>query len=109
MGDNPDEDCIKLNPSDAAAIGISDGDTVVVSSVTGSITTKARLWEGVQPGTVGKTFGAGHWAYGRFASNYAELTEKGGNNNEVLPDDYDRLSGSTARNGGFCGVKIEKA
>jgi hypothetical protein len=67
------------------------------------------LWEGVRPGCIAKTYGGGHWAYGRFASDYANLTETGGNNNEVLPDDYDRLSGSTARNGGFAGVKIEKA
>lgn len=108
-GDHNWEDCIKLNPLDASALGISDGDNVIVTSVTGSLTTKARLWEGIQPGIVGKTYGSGHWAYGRFASDYATLTEKGANNNVVLPDDYDRISGSTARNGGFTGVKIEKA
>lgn len=108
-GDHNWEDCIKMNPSDAAMVGIIDGDTVLVTSVTGSMQTKARLWEGIQPGTVAKTFGGGHWAYGRFASNYGSLEEKGGNSNEVLPDDYDRLSGSTARNGGFAGVKITKA
>jgi anaerobic selenocysteine-containing dehydrogenase len=107
-GDHNWEDCIKINPSDAATLGVGDGDTVKVSSVTGSLTSVVRLWEGIQPGTIGKTFGGGHWAYGRFASDYANLKEKGGNNNEVMPDDYDRLSGSTARNGGFTGVKIEK-
>ncbi len=107
-GDMNWKDTISINPSDAATLGITDGDTVKVTSVSGSFTTSARLWEGIQPGTVGKTFGGGHWAYGRFASDYANLTETGGNNNEVMPDDYDRLSGSTARNGGFAGVKIEK-
>ena len=34
---------------------------------------------------------------------------RGGNNNEILVDDYDRLSGATARNGGFTGVRVEKA
>ena len=33
---------------------------------------------------------------------------RGGNNNEIMPADYDRLSGSTARNGGFTRVRIEK-
>ena len=28
---------------------------------------------------------------------------------DVLVDDYDRLSGSTARNGGFTGVRVQKA
>ena len=108
-GNNNWEDTVNINPSDAAVLGIADGDTVTVTSMTGSFTSKAKLWEGVRPGCIAKTYGGGHWAYGRFASDYANLTETGGNNNEVLPDDYDRLSGSTARNGGFAGVKIEKA
>lgn len=107
-GDNSWEDVIKINPSDASSLGISNGDKVKVTSVTGSLTTKAKLWEGTMPGTVAKTYGGGHWAYGRFASDYANLKETGGNNNEVLPDDYDRISGSSARNGGYVGVKIEK-
>lgn len=107
-GDKNWEDCIKINPVDAAGIGIADGDDVAVISVVGELKTKARLWEGVRPGTAVKTYGNGHWAYGRFASDYAHLKETGGNNNEVLPDDYDRISGSTARNGGFTGVKIVK-
>jgi anaerobic selenocysteine-containing dehydrogenase len=108
-GDRNWEDTVSIHPSDAAAYGIADGDAVIVSSPTGSLKSTARLWEGVRPGCLAKTYGGGHWAYGRFASDYANLTETGGNNNEVLPDDYDRLSGSTARNGGFVGVKIEKA
>ena len=107
-GDNNWDDVIRINPADATNLGISNGDEVKVTSITGSLTTRAKLWEGTMPGTVAKTFGGGHWAYGRFASDYANLKETGGNNNEILPDDYDRLSGSTARNGGFVGVKIEK-
>jgi hypothetical protein len=41
--------------------------------------------------------------------DFAKAIPLGGNNNEVLVDDYDRLSGSTARNGGFTGVRIQKA
>jgi len=107
-GDKNWQDCIKINPVDAAGIGIADGDEVAVVSVVGEIKIKARLWEGVRPGTAVKTYGNGHWAYGRFASDYANLKETGGNNNEVMPDDYDRISGATARNGGFTGVKIVK-
>lgn len=107
-GDVYGMDTIRLNPSDAASIGVADGDRIRVSSITGSLITTAKLWEGTQSGTVAKTYGGGHWAYGRFASDYKNLSEKGGNNNDVMPDDYDRISGSTARNGGFTGVKIEK-
>ncbi len=102
------EDCLSMNPLDAASLGIANGSMVKVISVTGSIECKVRLWEGVRPGTVTKSFGQGHWAYGRTAAkDYAAAIPKGSNNNDILPDDYDRLSGSTARNGGFTGVKIE--
>jgi hypothetical protein len=73
--------------------------------------TELKLWEGVRPGTVAKCYGQGHWAYGRVAAK--DFTPRpfplGGNNNEILVDDYDRLSGATARNGGFTGVRIQKA
>ncbi len=109
VGDEAWDDVVKINPVDAKKLGIKTGDTVRLTSTTGSIVTKVKLWEGVRPGTVAKCFGQGHWAYGRVAAkDYAKAQPRGGNNNELLVDDYDRLSGSTARNGGFTGVKIEK-
>lgn len=103
-------DVVKMNPADGAKLGLKDGDTVKISSVSGSIRCQLRLWEGVRPGTVAKCYGQGHWAYGQVAAKgYAKATPNGGNNNEILVDDYDRLSGSTARNGGFTGVRIQKA
>ena len=71
--------------------------------------TKLRLWEGVRPGTVAKCYGQGHWAYGRVATTEYLKAPRGGNNNDILVDDYDRLSGATARNGGFTGVRVQKA
>lgn len=110
IGDKSWDDVAKINPIDAKKLGIKNGDTIRLTSTTGSIVTKARLWEGVRPGTVAKCYGQGHWAYGRVAAkDYAKALPRGGNNNELLVDDYDRLSGATARNGGFTGVKIEKA
>ncbi len=109
VGDKSWDDVVKINPADAKKLGIKNGDMVKLTSPTGSITTKARLWEGVRPGTVAKCYGQGHWAYGRVAArDYVKAQPRGGNNNELLVDDYDRLSGATARNGGFTGVKIEK-
>jgi len=108
-GDSSWDDVAKINPSDAKKLGIKNGETIRLTSTTGSIITKARLWEGVRSGTVAKCYGQGHWAYGRTAAkDYAKAQPRGGNNNELLVDDYDRLSGATARNGGFTGVKIEK-
>jgi anaerobic selenocysteine-containing dehydrogenase len=77
--------------------------------VAGSITCNVKLWEGVRPGNATKAYGQGHWAYGKVASkDYRKHIARGGNNNTIMPDDYERLSGSTVRNGGFTGVKIEK-
>ncbi|EKD41141.1 MAG: hypothetical protein ACD_74C00001G0001, partial [uncultured bacterium] len=110
VGDKSWDDVAKINPLDAKKLGIKDGDKIRLTSTTGTIVTKARLWEGVRQGTVAKCYGQGHWAYGRVAAkDYAKAQARGANNNELLVDDYDRLSGATARNGGFTGVKIEKA
>ena len=109
-GDVSWDDVLKMNPADGAKLGLKTGDMVKVSSVAGSIAVKLKLWEGVRPGTVAKCYGQGHWAYGRVAArDYAKAAPRGGNNNEILVDDYDRLSGATARNGGFTGVKVQRA
>jgi anaerobic selenocysteine-containing dehydrogenase len=103
-------DVLKMNPADGARLGLKNGDKVKITSPTGSIETEVKLWEGVRSGTVAKCYGQGHWAYGRVASkDYAKAVPLGANNNEILVDDYDRLSGATARNGGFTGVRITKA
>ncbi|MCX8028136.1 MAG: molybdopterin-dependent oxidoreductase [Thermodesulfovibrionales bacterium] len=108
-GDVSWDDVLQINPVDASKLGIKDGDMVKVTSTIGSIVVKARLWEGVQPGTVAKCYGQGHWAYGRTASkDFWKAQPRGANFNEIMPDDYDRLTGSTARNSGFTGVKIQK-
>ena len=109
-GDVSWDDVLKMNPADGKRLGLKTGDSVKVISPAGSIVTRLRLWEGVRPGTVAKCYGQGHWAYGRVAArDYAKAAPRGGNNNEILVDDYDRLSGSTARNGGFVGVRVQKA
>ena len=109
-GDVSYADVLKMNPLDGARLGLKSGDSVRITSTAGSIVTELKLWEGVRPGTVAKCYGQGHWAYGRVAAkDYAKALPLGGNNNDILVDDYARLSGSTARNGGFTGVKIVKA
>lgn len=91
-------DEVRINPADADKLGLKDGDKVRVISPEKEVVSQVRLWEGLRPGTLNHTFGWGHWAYGRVAAaDYAKHVPRGFNNNEVLPADYDRLSGSTAR------------
>lgn len=85
-----------MNPADAGPLGIKDGDNVKLTSPTGSLVCKAKLWEGVRPGTIAKCYGQGHWAYGRVASKVFGKVPRGGSSNDLIPAQYDRLSGSTA-------------
>jgi len=107
-GDESWQDVLKLNPKDAKRLGVKAGDKVRLTSVIGSYVLTAKPWEGIAPGVVAKCYGQGHWAYGQVAAQEFGKTSASVNNNEIMPADYDRLSGSTARNGGFTGVRIEK-
>lgn len=102
------QDVAKINPLDAAKLGISTGDAIKLISPVGEITCKASVWEGVRPGTVAKCYGQGHWVYGRLAAKVFGKVARGGNNNYIIPADYDRLSGSSAFYG-VTRVKVVKA
>jgi anaerobic selenocysteine-containing dehydrogenase len=106
-GDEAWGDVAKFNPVDAEKFGLKDGDRIKLISTTGEIECTAKLWQGVRPGTIAKAYGQGHWAYGRVAAEKFGKKPRGGNNNELLPADYDRLSGSSAYYG-FARVKVEK-
>ncbi|MBO4352498.1 MAG: hypothetical protein J5818_03270, partial [Eggerthellaceae bacterium] len=109
LGDEAWDDVLKINPEDMKELGLEDGDTIEVESVQGKITVHAKGWEGTRPGVVVKCYGQGHWAFGHVAAvDYAKAKPRGGNNNEILPAAYDRISGNTARHGGFARVKIKK-
>ncbi|MCK7508448.1 MAG: hypothetical protein MZV70_33275 [Desulfobacterales bacterium] len=88
-------------------LGLKNGDKIRITSPTGKLECTAKLWEGVRPGTVAKCYGQGHWVYGRVAAKVFGKEPRGGNNNEVLPAVYDRLSGATVRHAATR-VKIEK-
>ena len=103
------EDYLMMNPVDGRNLGLKTGDLVKVTSPQSSIQVKVKLWEGIRPSVVAKCYGQGHSRYGKIASlDFKRGIPRGGNNNDIMPDEYERLSGSTVRNGGFFGVKIEK-
>ncbi|OEH86640.1 dehydrogenase [Desulfuribacillus stibiiarsenatis] len=89
FGDEKNGDTIKINPVDATKLGIKHGDKVRVTSPAGSIEVTAFVWEGIRPGHAAKSYGQGHWNYGKKANG------KGGNNNAVLSAVYEKLSGAT--------------
>ncbi len=106
-GDEAHEDVVKINPQTAKLYGIANMQTVRIESVHGSLTCKAKLFEGVRPGVLIKAYGQGHWAYGRHAcADFGNAIARGGSNNHLYESHYERLSGSTVRHGGFMRVKI---
>ncbi|MCS7157931.1 MAG: molybdopterin-dependent oxidoreductase [Blastocatellia bacterium] len=108
-GDEPWDDVIKINPVDAARLGLRDGQKVKVTSPCNpneGIICTLKIWEGVGPGTAAKAFGQGHWAYGRFASERFGVSPRGGSNNHIIPNNPERLSGSGARHA-ITRVRIE--
>jgi anaerobic selenocysteine-containing dehydrogenase len=106
-GDAAWDDVAKINPLDAKKLDLKNGDKIRITSPTGKLDCTAKLWEGVRPGTVAKCFGQGHWVYGRVAAKVFGKEPRGGNNNDVIPAVYDRLSGATVRHAATR-VKIEK-
>ena len=108
-GDEKWDDVAKINPQDGFKFNVKTGDHIKIISPTGELTCKAKLWEGVRPGTVVKCYGQGHWAYGRIAaSDFKKQLPRGGNNNDILPAEYEHFTGSTARHGGVVRVLIKK-
>ena len=108
-GDVGGQDTLRINPEDAKKFKIKDGDVVKISSVAGGGECVAKLWEGVRPGTVSKSYGQGHWAYGNIAAaDFDKGVARGVNNNTIIPWALERLSGSNARNGGHAAVRVEK-
>lgn len=106
-GDEAWDDVAKINPLDAGPLGIKTGDQIKLVSPTGSLSCTAKLWEGVRPGTIAKCFGQGHWAYGRLASREFGKVPRGGNNNDIIPAQYEALSGSSAFYG-LTRIRVEK-
>lgn len=76
-----------INPKTAERFGIKNGDLIRIeqSSVNtyrtdvASITTKAKVTEGIHPDAVAVSFHLGRWAYGRYASGkkaFPEVSDK---------------------------------
>lgn len=68
-----------VNPTDAAPLGIEEGDPVWVESAYGQIKLKAHVTKRIMAGCVGFCRGHGHWALGKVAKG------KGAHDGWLLP------------------------
>lgn len=89
---------LQLHPSDAARLGIADGDTARVASRVGAVDAPVELTDGIMPGVVSLPHGWGHDQPGvelRVARAHA------GVNSNLLADEtaFDPLSGNAVLNG----------
>jgi formate dehydrogenase len=95
----------RINPGDAAAAGIGDGEAVRIVSAAGEIETEALLTDEVMAGTIAVPHGWGH------AGGWRRANRAGGPNVNLLassaPDDLERLAGMAHLNG--IPVRIEAA
>jgi anaerobic selenocysteine-containing dehydrogenase len=96
-----------INPQTASTLGVSEGDTVKVSSDVGTIETRARVTPAVVPGVIAISHHCGHWEYGRFASGNRSpqgaddfaardrrwWTQNGVHPNWVIPNSPDPING----------------
>ena len=58
---------VELSPTDAASLGVSDGDRLRIESPSGSVEALAVIDPAVRPGVVGMPLGQGYREYGRYA------------------------------------------
>ncbi|MGE2733270.1 molybdopterin-dependent oxidoreductase [Mycolicibacterium vaccae] len=87
----------RVNPADAAAANLADGDAVRVTSPYGSIETEVQITDEVGPGTVAIPHGWGHRGGWQLANSAG-----GANVNELMSndaDDLERLAGMSVLNG----------
>ncbi|GAC1619784.1 MAG: molybdopterin-dependent oxidoreductase [Nevskia sp.] len=88
---------LRMNPEDGARDGIRDGDTVAITSASGSIQAPVRLSDEMMPGCVALPHAWGHrggWrrAVAAGGSGYNRLTSN-------AASDVDRVSGNAVLNG----------
>ena len=95
LAKGPDKCIALINPADAAAHGIGDGDMVQISSAAGSVEAPARLSEEIMAGVVSLPHGFGH---GRAGVRLSVAGARPGvsHNDLTLRSRIDVLSGTAA-------------
>lgn len=102
IGADAQENAIAVNTDTAKAMGLKDGDTVIVESRVGKAKGKVKLTQGIRPDTIAISYHHGHWSLG--APEYAK---KGTWINQAMELHPDRISGMNSFND--TKVKLYKA
>jgi anaerobic selenocysteine-containing dehydrogenase len=89
---------LKLNPQDAARLGLDDGNLATVTSKVGSVELPVSLSERIRPGVVSIPYGWGHAMPG---TQLSVASQRPGVNTNLLTDSgpIDPLSGNAVLNG----------
>ncbi len=88
-----------INNKKAAAMGIGNGDTVLVENIYGSATARAKVTRRIHPEVVGMVHGFGHWALGPVAKG------KGINDSQFVPGKAEGITGMAAHKDGAVRVR----
>ncbi|GLB80891.1 molybdopterin-containing oxidoreductase family protein [Mycobacterium kiyosense] len=91
---------IRINPVDAAGLGIRDGDLVSVTSPGGEVTTLATVTDEMTQGTIAMPHGWGH------TGGWRRAAAAGGATSNLLSSEVERASGSSVLNG--IPVRVER-
>ena len=89
---------MQISPADAARLGLTDGDTAVVRSRTGSIEAPVEVTDAIMDGVVSIPHG---WGHDSAAARLAVASANAGVNSNLLSDEtvVDELSGNAVLNG----------
>ncbi len=84
---------IRINPDDAAELGVRSGDLVSVASPAGEVTTYATVTDEMIRGTIAMPHGWGH------TGGWRRATAAGGATSNLLSSEVERASGTSVLNG----------
>lgn len=81
----------EVNPHTAEELGIKDNDLIIIESIYGKVSVRAKIYSGAMPDVVNLPYGLGHRALGQWAK------DKGINPLDLIGTHWDKLTGSTLK------------